>query len=102
MDLPVAEIEPAERQMVEIARLLWLSKLYGHDNPVLILDEPTTVLADKERETLFSILQDIRNRASIVLISHRLQEILDSCDRIVVLKDGKNVTEMPASQSPGS
>jgi ribose transport system ATP-binding protein len=99
VDLPVAEISPAERQMVEIARLLWLSELYGHDNPVLILDEPTTVLADKERETLFSILQEIRKRASIVLISHRLQEILDSCDRVVVLKDGKNVTEMPASQT---
>ncbi|MGA2765155.1 MAG: sugar ABC transporter ATP-binding protein [Spirochaetia bacterium] len=99
VELPVAEIGPAERQMVEIARLLWLSKLYGHANPVLILDEPTTVLADKERETLFSILKEIKSQASIVLISHRLQEILESCDRIVVLKDGKNVTEMPASQS---
>ncbi len=34
VDLPVAEISPAERQMVEIARLLWLSELYGHENPV--------------------------------------------------------------------
>ena len=95
VDLPVAEIGPAERQMVEIARLLWLSELYGHDNPVLILDEPTTVLADKERETLFAILRELKKRASIVFISHRLQEVLENCDRIVVLKDGKNVTEMP-------
>ena len=57
VDLPVSEISPAARQMVEIARLLWLSKLYGHDNPVLVLDEPTTVLADRERDTLFEILQ---------------------------------------------
>ena len=99
VDLAVAEIGPAERQMVEIARLLWLSELYGHDNPVLILDEPTTVLADKERETLFSILRELKDRASTVLISHRLQEILENCDRIVILKDGRNVTEMPASQS---
>ncbi|HVO37541.1 MAG TPA: sugar ABC transporter ATP-binding protein [Spirochaetia bacterium] len=99
VDLPVAEISPAERQMVEIARLLWLTKLYGHDNPVLILDEPTTVLADKERETLFTILREIKSRASIVLISHRLQEILENCDRIVVLKDGKNVTEMASSDA---
>ncbi len=97
VDLPVAEIGPAARQMVEIARLLWLSKLYGCDNPVLILDEPTTVLADSERNTLFSILQDIKNQASIVLISHRLQEIVENCSRIVVLKDGKNVTEFAAS-----
>ncbi len=99
VDLPVAEISPAERQMVEIARLLWLSELYEHDNPVLILDEPTTVLADKERETLFSILQDIKKQASIVLISHRLQEIVENCNRIVILKDGKNVTEMATSEA---
>jgi ribose transport system ATP-binding protein len=85
--------------MVEIARLLWLSRLYGRDNPVLILDEPTTVLADSERETLFSILKELKKRASIVFISHRIQEVLENCDRVVVLKDGKNVTEMQAEQS---
>ena len=99
VDLPVAEISSAERQMVEIARLLWLSRLYGQENPVLILDEPTTVLADSERETLFEILHELKKRASIVFISHRIQEVLENCDRIVVLKDGKNVTEMPAGES---
>jgi ribose transport system ATP-binding protein len=96
IDLTVSEISPAARQMVEIARLLWLSKLYEQENPVLILDEPTTVLTDGERGTLFAILQEIKKQASIVLISHRLQEIVENSDRIVVLKDGKNVTEMAA------
>jgi len=99
VNLPVAEIGPAARQMVEIARLLWLSRLYGRDNPVLILDEPTTVLADKERETLFAILRDIKKRASVVFISHRIQEVIENSDRICVLKDGKNVTEMDASDA---
>jgi ribose transport system ATP-binding protein len=99
VDLQVTEIGPAERQMVEIARLLWLSQQYGQDNPVLILDEPTTVLADAERQTLFSILQELKDRASLVFISHRIQEVLENCDRIVVLKDGKNVTEMAAAES---
>jgi ribose transport system ATP-binding protein len=99
VDLPVSEISPAERQMVEIARLLWLSKLYGQANPVLILDEPTTVLSDSERETLFSILKDLRKQASIVLISHRLQEIVENSDRLVVFKDGKNVAELLASEA---
>ncbi len=99
VDLPVSEISPAERQMVEIARLLWLSQQYGQENPVLILDEPTTVLADSERSRLFSILQDIKRQASVILISHRLQEILENSDRIVVLKDGKNVTEIAASDA---
>jgi len=99
VNLPVAEIGPALRQMVEIARLLWLSRLYGRNNPVLILDEPTTVLADKERETLFAILRNLRKSASIVFISHRIQEVIENCDRICVLKDGKNVTEMAASDA---
>jgi ribose transport system ATP-binding protein len=99
VDLPVVEISPAERQMVEIARLLWLSQQYGQENPVLILDEPTTVLADAERDTLFSILRELKKRASIVFISHRLQEVIENCDRIIILKDGKKVTEMAAAES---
>jgi ribose transport system ATP-binding protein len=93
-ETPIAEVTPAVRQMVEIARLLWLSKLYKQENPILILDEPTTVLTEGERETLFSILQSIKREASIILISHRLQEIVENSDRIVILKDGRNVTEM--------
>jgi ribose transport system ATP-binding protein len=99
VDQAVSEIGPAARQMVEIARLLWLSRLYGRDNPVLILDEPTAVLGDKERETLFAIMRELKKRASVVFISHRLQELIENCDRICVLKDGKNVTEMSASDA---
>ena len=99
VELPAAEISPAARQMVEIARLLWLSRLYGRTNPVLILDEPTTVLADKERETLFRILRELKKRASVIFISHRIQEVIENSDRICVLKDGKNVTEMGASDA---
>lgn len=95
---PISEVSVAVRQMVEIARLLWLSNLYGKTNPILILDEPTTVLEEAEREILFSLIREIRSEASIILISHRLQEIVENCDRIVILKDGKNVTEM-AGQS---
>ncbi|PIE32644.1 ABC transporter ATP-binding protein [candidate division KSB3 bacterium] len=95
----VDEISPAMRQMIEIARLLWLSQLYKQANPILILDEPTTVLTDSERDTLFAILDDIKQHTSVILISHRLQEIVDNSDRIVILKDGKNVTEMAGSDA---
>jgi ribose transport system ATP-binding protein len=97
VDTPAGELRPATRQMVEIARLLWLSELYKQDNPILILDEPTTVLNDDERNTLFEVIQRLKGSASVILISHRLQEILEQSDRIVVLKDGRNVTEMPAA-----
>ena len=90
------EVSPATRQMVEIVRLLWLSRRYGHYNPVLILDEPTSILSDAEVETLFAILEQIKRGASVVLISHRLQEVVEHSDRIVILKDGRNITEMAA------
>jgi ribose transport system ATP-binding protein len=95
VDLPVASLTRAAKQMVEVARVLWLSEKYGASNPIVILDEPTTVLNDSERDTLFDIMKKLKGRASIILISHRLQEVLENCDRIVVLKDGQNVTEMP-------
>ncbi len=98
MDTPIDEVSPAVRQMVEIAPP-WLSQLYQQTNPILILDEPTTVLTDSERETLFAILHDLKQHASVVLISHRLQEIIENSDRIVILKDGRNVTEMAASDA---
>jgi ribose transport system ATP-binding protein len=99
LDIPVSETTPAVRQMIEIARLLWLSKLYRQRNPVLILDEPTTVLTEDERDTLFSIASELKSQASIVLISHRLQEIVENSDRIVVMKDGKRVTDLDANHA---
>ena len=57
------------------------------------------MLTEGERETLFSILQSIKREASIVLISHRLQEIVENSDRIVILKDGRNVTEIPRASA---
>ena len=97
VDATVSSLSPAAKQMVEIARVLWLSEKYGASNPIVVLDEPTTVLNDSERDTLFEILRKLKSRTSIIFISHRLQEILENCDRIVVLKDGQNVTDMPAA-----
>lgn len=99
VDLRVEEATPAVRQMVEIARLLWLSTLYGRKNPILILDEPTTVLNDDERATLFAALQRIKQHASVIFISHRLQEIVDLADSIVVLKDGRCVARLAGPEA---
>ena len=85
----IGELSSGSRQMVEIARLLWLSELYGVENPVLILDEPTTVLQDSEVKQLFSVLRRTRDRASVVFISHRLEEIVELSDRTIVLRDGE-------------
>jgi ribose transport system ATP-binding protein len=93
----VRDISAAERQMVEITRLLWLSRLSGVDNPVLILDEPTTVLVAYEIERLFGIIRELKKSSSIIFISHRLEEVLSISDRVVIFKDGKNVDDIPAA-----
>jgi len=102
VDARVEEASPAVRQMVEIARLLWLSTLYGQENPILILDEPTTVLNDEERSTLFESLQTLKHQASVIFISHRLQEVVETSDRIVVLKDGIKVAELTGADAQAS
>jgi ribose transport system ATP-binding protein len=95
----VGDLAASRKQMIEIARLLWLSRLYGAENPVLILDEPTTVLQESETEILFGILGELKKRASIVFISHRLEEVVRLSDRIVVLKDGEVVSSLDRGQT---
>ena len=82
----VKELTIAQQQLVEIARAISL------DCQVLIMDEPTSSLTDSETTTLFAIIKDLSSRGiSIIYISHRLSEIFNICERVTVLKDGKNV-----------
>jgi ribose transport system ATP-binding protein len=95
----VRDLSQACRQMAEIVRLLWLSSISGLENPVLILDEPTTVLISDEIERLFTILRQLKKETSIIFISHRLEEVVELSDRVVILKDGKNMAELNRSEA---
>ena len=76
----------ARQQMVEIAKAL------SRDARVLVLDEPTSALSDREAERLFAILRRLREEGvAIVYISHRMPEVFTLGDRITVLRDGCNV-----------
>jgi ribose transport system ATP-binding protein len=92
-------LSPARKQMIETARLLWLSACYGIENPILILDEPTTVLQENEAKIFFGLLSELKKRASIVFISHRLEEVINISDRVVVLKDGALMAELVDSEA---
>ncbi|UMG94772.1 sugar ABC transporter ATP-binding protein [Nocardioides sp. TF02-7] len=83
----------ADRQMVEIAKVLRIEQRSQHP-PVIILDEPTSVLESKEIETLFTQIRRLREFASVVFVSHRLDEVLDVCDRVAVLRSGQSVGEV--------
>ena len=74
----------AEKQMVEIA------KAVGTQAGVLIMDEPTTVLNKEETERLFNLVRRLTAQGTAVIyISHKLDEVLELCDRVLVLRDGE-------------
>ena len=82
----VGSLSLAERQLVEIAKAL------SHNPSVLVLDEPTAALAQREAERLFIILKGLRAEGiAIIYVSHRFREILDLCDRATVLRNGRVV-----------
>ena len=86
----------AERQMVEIAKVLRIEERTSHP-PMIILDEPTSVLESAEIETLFTQVRRLREFASVIFVSHRLDEVLDVCDRVLVLRGGRSVGEVPTA-----
>jgi ribose transport system ATP-binding protein len=80
------DLSVAQQQVVEIAKALSL------DATLLILDEPTSALADHEVEVLFGLLRQLQQRGvGVIYITHKLKEIFQIADRAVVLKDGRYV-----------
>lgn len=84
----------AQRQLVELAKVLTLEERVNGDL-VILLDEPTSVLAEDEVKMLFSIVRDLTKRASFIFVSHRMDEVMELSDRIYVMKDGAVVDVVP-------
>jgi len=88
----VSELTIAQQQMTEIAKAL------SHRVRVLVLDEPTSALTETEIAELFRVLRDLRAQGvAIIYISHTIEEILELCDRVTVLRDGELVGEREVS-----
>jgi rhamnose transport system ATP-binding protein len=88
----VAELGMAERQQVELAKAL------STDVRVLLLDEPTSALSEREAGRLFEIIRELKSAGvAILYVSHRLTEILEIADRITVLRDGQLVDTVGAA-----
>lgn len=83
----VYKLSTASKQMIEIAKALSLNA------KVIIFDEPTTSLSDKDVEVLFIIINALKQKGiSSVYISHRMEEIHQLCDRITILRDGQYIS----------
>jgi len=88
---PVRDFGMAERQLVEIA------KAVSSNVRVLLLDEPTSALSDRESRRLFAVIRDLTGSGvAVVYVSHRLPEVVEIADRITVLRDGSRVETLPA------
>ncbi|WP_027135661.1 sugar ABC transporter ATP-binding protein [Geminicoccus roseus] len=87
-------LSTAEQQMVEIAKAL------ARDARLLVLDEPTAALTPHEAEALFRVVRMLRTRGvGVIFISHRLEEVFAIADRIVVLRDGGVVSDLPVAET---
>jgi ABC-type sugar transport system ATPase subunit len=83
---PVAKLSIAEKQIVEIAKAL------SRNTKVLVMDEPTAALNEKEVDLLFDIIRQVKSMGTgIIFISHRLDEIFQVADRVQIMRDGKSV-----------
>lgn len=93
---PVHRLGIAQQQMVEIAKAL------SQEARILVMDEPTASLSDRETELLFAMIRRLKeNGVAIVYISHRLAEVFLLGDRITVLRDGRKIASvLPADTTP--
>ncbi len=92
-ETPVAELSLGQQQLVEIAKALSL------DAKVIIMDEPTASLSARECESLFEVIEDLKQRGlGILYISHRLAELPRVANRLVALRDGRPAGELSKSK----
>ncbi len=86
LNRPIGELSVGLQQMLEIAKAILL------DAELIVMDEPTSALTNREISALFKVLEVLRTEGkSIVYISHRMKEIFQICDRITILRDGEFV-----------
>ncbi len=94
LDVQVADMPVGDRQRLEILKALYRGA------KILILDEPTAVLTPQETEQLFDVLRVLRQQGTtILLITHKLKEVMRLCDQVTVMRAGRVVQELPIAQA---
>ena len=92
---PLFSLRTSEQQLVEIAKALALKAR------IMIMDEPTAALSRREVEQLFLVVDDLRKRGvAMMFVGHRMEEIYEVSDRVVVLRDGKVIGTAPIGEMP--
>src|SRR4051794_2337786 len=90
---PLYEYAIATQQMTALARAL------STEAKLVIMDEPTSALAENEVQTLFDVIRQLRSDGiAVVFVSHRLDELYAVCDRVTIMRDGRTIEERPMSE----
>lgn len=90
VDRPVRDLSLSDRQMIEIAKALSSSA------DIIIMDEPTEALEEIERKKLIATIKRLQaSGKAIIYVSHRIKELLGICSRVMVLRDGRTVADLP-------
>ena len=93
LDMEAGECSVGQQQMTEIVRNLLI------DAKVVIMDEPTAALTERETEKLFEVMRSLKKRGvAMVYISHRMEEVANNCDTITVMRDGVSVATRPVKE----
>ncbi len=93
LDAEAGECSVGQQQMTEIVRNLLI------DAKVVIMDEPTAALTERETEKLFEVMRSLKKRGvAMVYISHRMEEVANNCDTITVMRDGVSVATKPVAE----
>ncbi|MCG7335756.1 sugar ABC transporter ATP-binding protein [Sporosarcina sp. ACRSM] len=91
------ELSIAQKQMIEIARAI------SQNANVLIMDEPTSSLSERETEVLLSLVEKLKSKGvSVIYVSHRMPEIFRVCDTVTILRDGTYIQTLPVDQIDGT
>ena len=91
----VADVSLAQRQIVEIAKVLSLRR-----PRILIFDEPTAALGRADVERLFRVMESLRDQGvTVIFVSHRYREVLEVCERMIVLRNGRVVAELDRDEA---
>lgn len=93
-DAPASRLSPAGAQKLEITKLLW------RNSRVMILDEPTAMLPPADSDALYASLRQLAQEGStVIVVTHRIPEVLDHCENVTVLRGGRKVADKKVSDT---